>query len=105
MPTSVIAPAAIDATRPRNEETSPLPSGCTRLLRKTTNILLAGSIQIEVQVKPVWPNEPRGKRSPRLVEKLVLFSHPRPRVHPASETKRGRVISPTFSGDSIRTPL
>src|SRR6266536_1566764 len=71
MARSVTAPAAIDATRPRNEATSPLPSGCTRLLRKTTNISVAGSIQIEVPVKPVWPNEPSGNKSPRFVEKLV----------------------------------
>ena len=50
---SVTEPATIEATRPRNGPTSPLPSGCTRLLRNTTNISLAGSIQIDVPVKPV----------------------------------------------------
>ena len=48
-----IADAAIVATRARSGVTSPLPSGCTRFDRKTTNILVAGSIQSDVPVKPV----------------------------------------------------
>jgi hypothetical protein len=47
------ADAATVATRARSGVTSPLPSGCTRLDRKTTNISVVGSIQIDVPVKPV----------------------------------------------------
>jgi hypothetical protein len=81
-----------------------LPSGWTRFERKTTNVSLAGSIQSEVPVKPVWPNEPAGKRSPRLVEKDVCKSQPRPRAPPSSVTCRGRVISATPSGERTRAP-
>ena len=72
--------------------------------KNTTNISLAGSIQIDVPVKPVWPNEPSGNSSPRLVEKLVLMSQPSPRVLPLLETIRGRVICATVKGESTRTP-
>ena len=41
---------------------------------------LAGSIQSEVPVKPVWPKLPMGKTSPRGREKAVLMSQPKPRV-------------------------
>src|SRR5215470_8221869 len=95
----------MDATRPRSGPTSPLPFGCTRLLKKIKNIWLEGSIQIDVPVNPVWPNEPSGKSSPRLLEKLVLMSQPSPRVLPVFETRRGRVISATDSGDKTRVPL
>src|SRR5207244_5303457 len=86
---SVIALATIEATRPRKDATSPLPSGCTRLLRKIRKLSLAGSIQIDVPVKPVWPNEPSGKKSPLFVEKLLAMSQPSPRAPPLSETARG----------------
>src|SRR5262245_1040052 len=62
------AAAAIVATRPRKTVTSPLPSGCSRLERKMTYDRDAGSIQSDVPVNPVCPNEPIGKRSPRLAE-------------------------------------
>ena len=46
-----------------------LPSGCSRLLRKMTAVLLRGSIHSDVAVKPVWPKlSPRGNNLPRLVE-------------------------------------
>src|SRR5262245_18750787 len=68
----IIEPATIEATRPRSELTSAgcfgSIRGCTRLLRNTTNVSLAGSIQIEVPVNPVWPKLPKGNRSPRLEE-------------------------------------
>ena len=63
-----IADAAIVATRARSGVTSPLPSGWTRLDRKTTNIRVNGSIQSDVPVKPVCPNDPIGSSSPRLPE-------------------------------------
>ncbi len=102
---SVTALAATLATRARKGPTSPLPSGWTRFERKTTKVSLAGSTQIEVPVKPVWPKEPAGKRSPRLDENVVLTSQPRPRAPPSSVTCRGRVISETPSGERMRTPL
>ncbi len=66
--TSVSAEATIDATRARSGVTSPLPSGCTRFDRKMMNTRVAGSIQIDVPVNPVWPNEPIGRNSPRFDE-------------------------------------
>ena len=56
------------ATRARSGVTSPLPSGCTRFERKTTQVFVSGSIQSDVPVKPVWPNEPSGSSSPRFDE-------------------------------------
>ena len=47
------------------------------------NVSLAGSIQIDVPVKPVWPKLPIGKRSPRLAEKPVAMSQPTPRAKPS----------------------
>ena len=64
----VSAEAATVATRARSGVTSPLPSGWTRFDRNTTNIPVSGSIQSDVPVKPVWPNEPTGSSSPRLDE-------------------------------------
>ncbi len=49
------AAATAEATRPRRRVTLPLPSGWTRLLRKTTAVPLSGSSQSDVPVKPVWP--------------------------------------------------
>ena len=66
--TSVTADATIVARRARNGVTSPDPSGCTRLARDTMYIRVAGSIQSDVPVKPVWPNEPSGNSSPRFDE-------------------------------------
>ena len=65
---SMTAAAASVATRPRRATTCPPPSGCTRFERKTTNVWLDGSTQIDVPVKPVWPNEPTGNRAPRFAE-------------------------------------
>ncbi len=65
---SVRAAAAIVATLARSGVTSPLPSGCTRFDRNTTNSRVAGSIQIDVPVNPVWPKEPTGNSSPRFCE-------------------------------------
>ena len=47
------ADATIVATRARSGVTSPVPSGCRRFERNTTNTRVAGSIHIEVPVKPV----------------------------------------------------
>ena len=65
---SIAAAATIVETRARSRMTSPLPSGWTRLERKTTKLSEAGSIQSDVPVKPVCPKEPTGKRSPRFFE-------------------------------------
>ena len=66
--TVVSADAATVATRARRGVTSPVPSGCTRFDMKITNRPVAGSIQTDVPVNPVWPNDPIGSSSPRLDE-------------------------------------
>src|SRR5687767_15113829 len=60
-PNSAVPTAA--ATRTRNSrirEALP-PLGCTRLVRRIMYVRVAGSIQIDVPVNPVWPTEPIGK--------------------------------------------
>src|SRR5436190_8658401 len=89
---SSIADATTVATFARSGVTSPLPSGWTRFERKTTKVCDVGSIQIDVPVKPVCPNDPNGNSSPRFDEKEVLMSHPSPRVAPSSLTTYGWVI-------------
>src|ERR687888_371679 len=42
-------------------------------------VCVTGSIHIEVPLKPLWPNDPTGNSSPRLVEKGESMSHPNPR--------------------------
>ena len=64
----VIAEAATVAMRARSGVTSPLPSGWTRFERNTTYNSVSGSIQIDVPVKPVCPNDPIGRSSPRFDE-------------------------------------
>ncbi len=96
------AAAAMVATRARSGVTSPLPSGCRRLERKITNSFVRGSTQIDVPVKPVWPNEPSGISSPRLAEKPVSTSHPRPRCALRLAGVAGVIILATVSGDSTR---
>ncbi len=93
------------ATRARSGVTSPLPSGCTRLERKITKVRVNGSIQIEVPVNPVWPNDPIGSSSPRLPEKLESMSQPRPRTAVMPSGVAGRAILATVSGDSTRAPF
>jgi hypothetical protein len=61
--------ASVPSVR-RSGLASPLPSGCTRLLKKIKNERAAGSIQTLVPVKPVWPNDaPAGNQRPRGPEK------------------------------------
>ena len=55
--------------------TLPVPSGCTRFDRKITNVSEKGSIQIDVPVKPVWPN---ASADIRLPHDEVGRIHPRP---------------------------
>jgi hypothetical protein len=102
---SVIADATTVATRARSGVTSPFPSGCTRLDRKTTNVLVTGSIQMDVPVKPVWPNDPTGSSSPRFDEKLESMSHPSPRTFGSPGAPAGVVIFAMLSGARIRAPL
>ncbi len=98
-----IADAATVATRARRGVTSPLPSGCTRLDRNTTNMSVAGSIHREVPVNPVCPNEPTGRSSPRLEEYDESMSQPSPRTLGSSPIV-GLVIFSTASGESTRAP-
>ena len=98
----VTAAAATVATRARSGVTSPLPSGWTRFDRKTTNIPVDGSIQIDVPVKPVCPKEPIGSSSPRFDENAESMSHPRPRVFVSRSGEAALVIFSTASGDRIR---
>ena len=102
--TSVTTEAAIVATRARSGVTSPLPSGCTRFDRNTTNIRVAGSIHSDVPVKPVWPNDPTGSSSPRFEEYAESMSQPRPRTLRSADDVEGVVILATANGDRIRTP-
>jgi hypothetical protein len=67
------------ANRARNETTDPWPRGCTALVRRIMYVLVVGSTQSEVPVKPVCPNEPTGNSSPRLLAKGESMSQPRPR--------------------------
>ena len=93
------AVAATVATRARSGVTSPLPSGCTRFDRNTTNRPVAGSIQRDVPVKPVWPNDPIGSSSPRLAEYAESKSQPSARTLRSSPGVAGVVILATVSGD------
>ena len=98
------AAAATVATRPRSCVTSPFPSGCTRLERKTTNNSLPGSSHSDVPVNPVWPNDPTGISSPRFDEKEESMSHPSPRAFRSSAGVARDVILATASGERMRTP-
>src|SRR5690348_17384573 len=62
-----------------------------------TYVFVYGSIQMDVPVNPVWPNDPIGKSSPRLDEKAESMSHPRPRRLTASGGCCGRVALITVS--------
>ena len=101
----MIADAAMVAMRARSGVTSPRPSGCTRFDMKTTNARVSGSIQSEVPVKPVCPNEPSGNSSPRFDENDESMSQPSPRTFCSFGPLAGDVIFATASGDRIRTPL
>ena len=103
--TLVTAVAATVATRARSGVTSPLPSGWTRFDRNTTNISVAGSIQSDVPVKPVWPNDPIGSSSPRFEENDESTSQPSARVFGSSPGVDGLIIFSTPSGDRMRAPL
>ena len=94
----------IVATRARSAATSPLPSGWRRLDRNTMYTCVAGSIQIDVPVKPVCPNDPSGMSSPRFTEKLESMSHPKPRTFASPAGVAGDVMRATASGDSTRAP-
>ena len=90
------------ATRARSGVTSPEPSGWRRFDRKMTNTRLAGSIQIEVPVNPVWPNDPSGKNSPRFAEYDESTSQPKPRTFGSPAGVAGDVMRLTVSGARIR---
>ncbi len=69
-----------------------------------TNISVTGSIQIDVPVKPVWPNDPTGSSSPRLDENAESMSQPRPRVFVSRSGEAALVIFSTASGERTRVP-
>ena len=98
----VTAVAATVATRARSGVTSPFPSGCTRFDRKMTNMPVDGSIQIDVPVKPVCPNDPTGSSSPRFDENAESMSQPSPRVFGSRSGVAALVIFSTASGDRMR---
>ena len=100
--TPVSDEATIVATRARSGVTSPVPSGCTRFDRKTMNTRVAGSIQIDVPVNPVCPNEPSGSSSPRLAEYDESRSQPSPRTFGSPAGVAGDVMRATVSGASTR---
>ena len=100
--TSTSDDAATVATRARSGVTSPLPSGCTRFERNTTNTRVAGSIQSDVPVNPVWPNDPSGSNSPRFAEYDESRSQPSPRTFGSPAGVAGDVMRATVSGDRMR---
>ncbi len=102
--TDSIADAATVATRARSGVTSPLPSGCSRLDRKITNIRVAGSIHSDVPVNPVWPNDPSGSSSPRFDENAESTSQPSAREPRSSAVAAGVVSFATVSGASTSFP-
>ncbi len=63
----------------------------------------AGSIQIDVPVNPVWPNEPTGKNSPRFDEYAESMSQPSPRTFGSPVGVAGDVMRAIVSGDNART--
>ncbi len=63
---------------------------------------VAGSIHSDVPVKPVCPNEPSGRSSPRFDEYDESRSHPRPRTFVSEGGVAGDVMRPTVSGDRMR---
>src|SRR5271156_5588886 len=69
-----------------------------------TKVSLAGSIQIDVPVKPVWPNEPSGKTSPRGEEYCESISQPRPRRAGTHGGDCGEIIFSIEACDKIRRP-
>src|SRR6478735_7346963 len=67
-------------------------------------VLVVGSIQIDVPVNPVCPNDPTGKRSPRFDENGESMSHPNPRNVDADGGCSGSLIFFTASDDNIPSP-
>src|SRR6266536_769721 len=67
------------ATFARSEIAEPCPRGWTALVKRMMKVCVVGSIQMEVPVNPVCPNEPTGKNSPRLDENGESMSQPKPR--------------------------
>src|SRR5580704_10849145 len=68
-------------------------------------VRVVGSIHNEVPVNPVWPNEPTGKRSPRLLENGESMSQPNPRRACDDGGCCGVVIFSTVSGERILLPF
>src|SRR2546426_8149738 len=69
------------------------------------NVWLEGSIQTEVPVKPVWPNDPSGKSSPRGAEYIESMSQPRPRTVGLHGGLCGVVIFCTVAAAKMRLPF
>src|SRR2546426_1505815 len=69
------------------------------------NVWLEGSIQTEVPVKPVWPNDPSGKSSPRGAEYIESMSQPRPRTVGLHGGLCGVVIFCTMAAAKMRLPF
>jgi hypothetical protein len=63
---------------------------------------VAGSIHIDVPVKPVWPNDPSGRNSPRLDEYDESRSQPSPRTFGSPAGVAGDVMRAMVSGASTR---
>ena len=75
--------------------------GWTRLVSSTTKRSRAGSIQIEVPVKPVCPNEPGEKSTPAEEPSSDQVSQPRARDSPPGSAWR-RVNASTAARETIR---
>ena len=75
------------------------------ILSRITYVSVNGSIHMDVPVKPVWPKEPTGNRSPRLPENCESISHPSPRRIGWSAGPCGVVNFRTVNGLKMRTPF
>src|ERR1700730_14598621 len=93
------AAATAVATFERSPIAFPFPRGCTELVNRMMYVWVVGSIHREVPVKPVWPNDPTGSRSPRFDENGESMSQPNPRSAGAVGGCSGRVIFSTASGE------
>src|SRR5947209_17597365 len=98
------AAATAVATFERKAIAFPFPRGCTAFVSRMMYECVVGSIHNDVPVNPVCPNDPTGKRSPRLDENGESISQPKPRSTGAEGGCSGRVILPTDSGDKIPPP-
>src|SRR5260370_8934769 len=99
-----MAAATAVATLARNEIADPFARGWTALVKRMMYVCVVGSIQSEVPVNPVWPNDPTGSSSPRFDENGESISQPNPRRAVDVRGCCGVVIFMIASGDRTGPP-